>query len=457
MHIAKVICVAVLIWSLPLRGADSPRNIVLMIGDDHGLELGCYGHPVVKTPSLDRLAAEGTRFTHAFAAVSSCSPSRSTIYTGTYVHANGMYGLAHADHNFHSYEKMQSLPSVLRAAGYRTAVIGKLHVQPESTYPFEQLPCPGGARNVIKMAEQVRSFLEKADKQPFLLVVGFVDPHRAKKGFGNDAAYPGVSEVKYDPAQMVIPPFLPDTPEVRSELAEYCQSVSRMDQGVGAMLAAIEETGHKTDTMVVYLSDNGIPFPGGKTTLYEPGIHLPLLVSTPTQSRRGGTCDAMVSWVDVAPTLLEWAGASAPKTMAGRSFLRILGDQSPPGWDRVFASHVCHEVTMYYPVRMLRTRQYKYIYNVTHSLEYPFASDLWESATWQAVLRRGDQQYGQRTVEALLHRPKEELYDLLSDPQETHNLAGDSAHSDVVNDLRRQLKEFQESTSDPWLVKYKHE
>lgn len=455
--IARICVLSIALFATAARAADTPRNIVLMIGDDHGLELGCYGHPVIKTPGLDRLAAEGTRFTNGFAAVSSCSPSRSTIYTGTYNHTNGMYGLAHADHNFHSYEKLPSLPAALQAAGYRTAIIGKLHVQPESVYPFEQLPCPGGPRNVIKMAEQVSKFLADPGPKPFLLVVGFTDPHRAKKGFDNDGKYPGVKKVEYDPAQMVIPPFLPDTPEARSELAEYCQSVSRMDQGVGAILDAIDRTGHKSDTMVIYLSDNGIPWPGAKTTLYESGIHLPLLVSSPAQSKRGAVCNAMVSWVDVAPTILEWAGVKPPKTMMGKSFLGVLDEENPTGWDQVFASHTFHEITMYYPVRMVRTRQYKYLLNLAHELEYPLAGDLWNSDTWQAVLRRGDTRYGQRTVDALLHRPKEELYDLQADPNEIHNLAGDPAHAEVLANLRSQLRDWQKRTSDPWHIKYEHE
>lgn len=455
-----IACLA-MAWACPIssQAAEAgPRNIVLMIGDDHGMEAGCYGHPVIKTPSLDRLAGEGTRFTAAFSVVSSCSPSRATLFSGTYNHANGMYGLAHATHNFASYPNMESVATALRGAGYRTALVGKYHVRPENVYPFERLRSPGGGRNVMRMAEAARKFMAEADK-PFLLVVGFTDPHRgaAGKGFGNDREYPGVQEVTYDPADMVIPPFLPDTPEVRAELADYCQSVSRMDQGVGAVMDAVEQTGHRNDTMVIYLSDNGIAFPGAKTTLYDPGIHLPLLVSAPTQSNRGGACHAMVSFVDVAPTILEWAGVEPPKTMAGRSFLGILDQENPSGWDRVFASHQFHEVTMYYPVRMIRTRQYKYLLNLAHPLEYPLASDLWGSQTWQGVLRRGDTRCGQRTVEALLHRPREELYDLQADPHETRNLADDPAHAETLADLRKQLREWQEQTKDPWTIKYVHE
>ncbi|MBI4581877.1 MAG: sulfatase, partial [Planctomycetes bacterium] len=345
-----------------VAAAPGPRNIVLMIGDDHGLEVGCYGHPVIRTPSLDRLAALGTRFANGFAAVSSCSASRSTIYTGLYTHANGQYGLAHADHNFASFDRTPSLPTLLGKAGYRTAVLGKLHVKPESVYPFEVWAPGTNPRSTVKMAEAARKFLADAGPKPFLLVVGFTDPHRAGgRGFANEGDYPGVHPARYEPARMVLPPFLPDAPEVRAELAEYCQSVSRMDQGIGAVLTAIEETGHKNDTLVIYLSDNGIPFPGAKTTLYEPGIHLPLLISSPAQAQRGSVCNAMVSWIDIAPTILEWAGVQPTKAMTGRSVLPILDQQDPAGWDTVFASHTFHEVTMYYPVRMVRTRRYKYL------------------------------------------------------------------------------------------------
>ena len=451
----RVVCLGLLATCAAAQAA--PRNVVLMIGDDHGLQLGCYGHPVIKTPSLDRLAAAGTRFTSAFACVSSCSPSRSTLYTGLYNHASGQYGLAHADHNFSSLPGVQSLPRLLQTAGYRTAIIGKVHVRPKEAYPFEELPCPGGPRSVMRMAGEVRNFLSDPGSKPFLLVVGFTDPHRAAHGFDNEKPYPDVRPVTYVPAQMPVPAFLPDTPETRAELADFGQSIGRLDQGIGAVLDAIDQTQHKADTLVIYLSDNGIPWPGSKTTLYEPGIHLPLLISSPDQTRRAGVCDAMVSWIDIAPTILDWAGVKPVKAMTGRSVLPILDQEKPADWDLVFASHTFHEVTMYYPMRMLRTRRYKYILNLAHQLEYPLASDLWGSLTWQGVLRRGDKQYGQRSVDALLHRPREELYDLETDPQEVHNLAGDADRAELLADLRRQLQQWQKRTADPWSIKYTHE
>lgn len=440
----------------PLMAA-AQRNIVLMIGDDHGLELGCYGHPVIKTPSMDRLAASGTRFTYGFAAVSSCSPSRSVLYTGMYNHTNGQYGLAHAVHNFASFPSVVSMPALLRKAGYRTALIGKHHVRPEENYPFDMLPCPGGPRNVIAMAETARKFFGNIGETPFLLVMGYTDPHRDATDFANKGTYRGVKEVHYDPADIIVPPFLADAIETRQDLAQYCQSVSRLDQGIGAMLDAIEQTGHADDTLVIYVSDNGIPFPGAKTTLYDPGVNLPCLIRSPAQKQRGVVNHAMISWVDIAPTILDWAGVALAKDTAGRSVLPILDETDPAGWDTIFGSHTFHEVTMYYPMRMIRTRKYKYILNLAHELEYPIAGDLWNGLTWQSSLRRGDTQFGCRTVDALLHHPKEELYDLDADPNETRNLAGDPAHADVLADLRTRLRAWQEKTKDPWVIKYQHE
>lgn len=446
-----------LLAALAASASAAPRNVVLIIGDDHGLQVGCYGDPVIKTPSLDRLASRGTRFANAFAAVSSCSPSRSVILSGMFNHANGMYGLNHADHHFQSFDNVRSVTAILKEAGYRTGIVGKYHVGPPQVYPFdEQLPTPGGHRNVAAMAESAQRFMAAAGGKPFFLLVGFADPHRAKSGFDNDGRHPGVERVRYDPKTLRMPPWLPDNDDARADFADYCESISRMDQGVGKVVDAVRATGRDGDTLIIYVSDNGPPFPGAKTTLYEPGIHLPLIVAAP--GRRAGVVNqAMTSFVDLAPTILDWAGLEPAKAMSGRSLLPIIDEENPSGWDVVYGSHTFHEVTMYYPMRMIRTRQYKYILNVAHPLEYPFASDLWESRTWQGVLKRGDTRYGRRTVTALLHRPTEELYDLRSDPDEAVNLAADPKCADVLKEFRDRLRKWQKQTSDPWLIKYEHE
>ena len=441
--------------ALPTVAAE-PKNIVVLIADDLGLQLGCYGDKTAKTPNLDRLAAEGTRFSHAFASVASCSASRGTLLTGMPTHMCGQFGHAHAEHNIHSFRKVKGLPALLAAAGYRSGVIAKLHVQPKEVYPFD-VEIPGNGRNPVQIAEQARKFIAECGDKPFYLHVGFTDPHRAAKGFANQAKYPpSVPSVKFDPKSIAVPPFLPDTPECRAELAEFYESTARLDHGVGLMLQVLQETRKLDNTLVIFLSDNGIPFPGAKTTLYDPGVHLPLIVKKPGQ-KSGVTCDAMISWTDIVPTILDWAGVKAPANLPGRSILPVLEQEKTTGWDEIYSSHQFHEITMYYPMRMVRTRTHKYILNLAHPLEYPSASDLWASPTWQGVIKRGDKMYGQRTVEAYLHRPREEMYDLTSDPHEVKNLANDSAQAKMLEELRAKLKAWQQKTNDPWISKYRYE
>jgi N-sulfoglucosamine sulfohydrolase len=438
--------------------ADAPRkNVVLLIADDLGMQLGCYGDRAFQTPNIDALAKAGTRFTHGFASVSSCSPSRATMLTGLPTHQNGQYGLAHATHNFYTFRNVQSLPKLLGDAGYRTAVLAKLHVQPKEVYPWtEEIPA-GGGRNVDAIARAAKKFIQAGGDKPFFLHVGYTDPHRAAKGFANDKNDPNAPAVKYDPKDVTVPYHLSDQPEVRAELAEFYESVSRLDRGVGLMLEVLKETGNADNTLIIFLSDNGIPFPGAKTTLYDAGVHLPLIVKSPAQTKAGAVCDAMASWTDLAPTILDWAGVKTPKEMRGRSLLPVLDVEKTKGWDVVYGSHQFHEVTMYYPMRMVRTRKHKYILNLAHLLPYPFASDLYNSDSWQGALKRGDKMLGSRNREAFEHRPKEELYDLTADPNELKNLADDPKSAVVVKDLRARLRSWQEATKDPWLVKYTYE
>jgi N-sulfoglucosamine sulfohydrolase len=458
-----------IVVSRPLTAAG--RNVVLIVADDHGRDAGCYQNPVLKTPHLDRLAREGTRFDFAFCTTASCSPSRSVILTGLQNHANGQYGLQHAYHKFSTKPAVRSLPVLLKAAGYRTARIGKLHVEPDEVYRFDTV-LEANARNGVAMANACRELIAQKSEQPFFLYFCPADAHRSGNvreesperpdAFGN-RRYPGVEEVCYEPKDVLVPPFLPDSPECRAELAEYYQSVSRLDQGVGRLLGVLEECGRLEDTLVVYLSDNGAPFPGAKTTLYEPGVRLPLLVRSPDAKKRGVVSRAMVTWADITPTVLDFAGAltaggpAAAGRFHGRSFLAVIEEENPAGWDEVYASHTFHEVTMYYPMRSVRDRRFKCILNIASGLSFPFASDLHGSATWQGVLRRGNAAYGKRSVEAYHRRPQFELYDLEADPHEVHNLAGSPEHAEVFAALQAKLRAWQERTGDPWVVKYRHE
>lgn len=447
-----------------------PRcNVVLMVSDDHGREaLGCYGNPVVGTPNLDALAAEGTRFSNAFCTSASCTASRSAILTGLHNHANGAYGHTHGVHHFSCFDWVKSLPVFLKEAGYRTGRVGKKHYAPERVFPFDFNPEERyWDRDDLALAEESRTFIE--GKEPFFLYWCSFDPHRNGKTvednpckpdrFGNpEQSFSGDEERTYSEEKVIVPPFLSNTPEARAELAQYYQSVSRLDRGVGRLIDILKEEGKYENTVIIYISDNGSAFPGSKTTLYDPGMRLPCIVRAP--GTKGGVVnDGLISWVDITPTILDFAGAlSEDATFHGQSFRRLVGSDSANGWRRqIYASHTFHEITNYYPMRVIRTERYKFIWNIAWRLPFPFASDLWESATWSAVRRDRPEQFGARTVEAFLHRPRFELYDLKADPNETVNLARNPELQPLVQEFCEKIKQFQKETNDPWRHKWEYE
>ncbi|MBI3282155.1 MAG: sulfatase [Acidobacteria bacterium] len=332
-----------------------PHNILLLIADDLGLHTGAYGDRTAVMPNLDRLAREGVRFTSAFCTTASCSASRSVILTGLHNHANGHYGHAHSVHNLHLLPHVRPLPDLLKDAGYRTGVIGKMHVNPVERFRWD-LNAQENDRDVLSMAERARRFIAASAGRPWYLHVGYGDPHRAASGFAN-RDYTGVKRTRFNPAKVPVPSFLPDNEPTRREIAEYYEASNRLDQGIGMMLELLRETGQLANTLILFLSDNGMAFPNAKTNVYDAGLHLPLVMRSPAQSRRGLVNNAMVSWVDLLPTALDWAGAKPPDyPVHGRSFLPVLEQENPSGWDQVYFSHTFHEITMYYPMRGTRTR-----------------------------------------------------------------------------------------------------
>jgi N-sulfoglucosamine sulfohydrolase len=442
-------------------------NLVLIVADDHGLDGGCFGTSVPATPSLDALARDGVRFTQAFCTTASCAASRSVLLTGLHNHANGTYGHVHGRHHFACFDDVLSLPVLLKRGGYRTGRAGKYHHAPERVFAFDTV-IPAAGRDDVRLSENCRAFI--APDEPFFLYWCSMNPHRDGRllashpcrpdRFGNpEADFAGDRETPYDDAHIQVPPYLPDSPEARAEWAQYCQSVSRLDRGVGRLLRILEEAGKLDNTLIVYLSDNGAAFPGAKTTLYEPGMNLPCIVRAPGPRRAHRTCDGLVSWCDVTPTFLDAAGLyEGPAAFHGDSFLRILEEEHPLAWrQEVYAAHTFHEITNYYPMRVVRTQRYKFIWNIASPLTYSFASDLWASATWQGAVRNRLADYGQRSVDAYLHRPRFELYDLHADPGETTNLAARPEHAARVEHFCARLKDFQERTHDPWLHKWDYE
>jgi N-sulfoglucosamine sulfohydrolase len=485
----KSLSSAVMLFGLSASLAAEPRrNVVLIVADDLGQQAGCYGDKLARTPHLDRLAAEGTRFTRAYCTTASCSASRSVILTGLYNHAIGHYGHSHGYNHFSTYESVKTLPVILSEAGYRTCSIGKTHVAPEYVYRFDAYRNEGtqGSRNTVRMAANAKEWIASG-KEPFFLYFCPTDPHRGggSGGFANlpaDDHYPGVKPVRYRPEEISVPAWLPENEEVRRELAEYYEAVARLDQGLGALFAALKDTGHWDDTLILFLSDNGPPFPGAKTTLYDPGARLPLIVRHPDAEQRGLVTDARVTWADLAPTILDYCGVkpkpaaavrpgenigraqteksakkSQPYRFHGRSFLAAVDKGHAAEFDEIFLSHTFHEITMYYPMRAVLKGKYKYIFNIAHALPYPFASDLHGSPTWQGVLRRSDKYYGKRTVDAYLHRARHELYDLEADPHELRNLAEDPQHAAALRELQQKLQDWQKRTNDPWELKWRYE
>jgi N-sulfoglucosamine sulfohydrolase len=468
---------------------ESP-NVVLIVSDDHGThDLGCYGNPVIHTPNLDKLADKGIRFTNAYCTSASSSASRSVILTGLYNHGNGHYGHQHRFHNFKAFDNLKSLPVLLeKEAGYKTARIGKYHVAPEKVFHFQEV-LDERSSNPVAMADACLPFIKRNKDNPFFLYYCTSDPHRGggvvesnpykpDRFHNKDQGYQGVEPVTFHPDSVIVPYYLPDNEATRAELAQYYQSVARFDQGVGQLIKHLQETGTYKNTLIIYISDNGIAFPGAKTNVYQPGVKLPCIIKNPGGENKGTVSDALINWADLAPTILDFAGAleASEKRIRneyeankdrwdnthvpgfhGKSFKEILETGKSSGWDTTYASHTFHEVTMYYPMRTIITRKYKLIWNIAYPLPYPHAKDLWESATWQYALKNKNVTFGGKSTEYMTYRPEFELYDLETDPEESYNLAGKDKYQDILENFKEKIKDFQENTQDPWAIKWKHD
>ncbi|PIK56590.1 hypothetical protein BSL78_06511 [Apostichopus japonicus] len=461
------------------------RNVLVIIADDAGFETQVYNNTVCKTPNLNALAAKSLIFKHAYTSVSSCSPSRSAILTGLPEHQNGMYGLHNTYHHFESFDEVQSLSKILNNSNIRTGLIGKKHVGPESVYPFEfeysgeDYSILQVGRNITKMKELTQKFFQTQDERPFFLYIGFHDPHRCGhthpeygafcEKFGNGEAgmgtMPDWKPVLYDPKDVIVPYFVPDTPIVREELSAQYTTISRLDQGIGLVLKELEAAGYSDNTLILYSSDNGIPFPYGRTNAYEPSTMEPLLVSSPlTTDRNGQTTEAFASLVDIVPTVLDWFNVSYPsyhifgKTkdveLTGKSLLPLLHEEPTEGFDRAFMSQDLHEITMFYPMRALRTRTMRLIHNLNFRMPFPIDQDFYISGTFQDILNRtreGQPLHWFSNLQKYYNRPEWELFDLKEDPQETRNVAMEEQYSVILKDMKLQLLNWQNVTSDPFI------
>ncbi|NND97547.1 MAG: sulfatase [Pirellulaceae bacterium] len=457
MNQRVLVCIALsIMWGSFTQAA---RNVVLLISDNQNKDdCGCYGNRVIQTPNIDRLAKQGIKFADAFATTASCGPSRAVIYSGLQTHSNGQYGHGHGIHTFRLAPKVQTVFSLLGQNGYHTALLGKRHTTPDEAYPFTFDKAVNG-RDVDGIAKLAAEFIQQAGDEPFCLTVGFSDPHptsRDRPGWGAIPKYSAGGLAEYSPDEVIVPDYLPDRPEVREGLAGYYQQISQLDHGVGMILDALDASGKGDDTLVIFTSDHGSSEPGAMGNHYEPGIQVPMIVRCPTAEKPSTTSPALVTLADITPTILDWTGTQPPKyPLHGRSFLPILTGDETQGWDDVYLSHVCHEVTMYYPMRSYRDRRHKLIWNVAWRSEYPLPIDTLNRATWTEAIRRGEPTMGRRTIEKFLFRDQIELYDLQNDPHEIVNLADDPSHADLRRDLTNKLMAWLQRTNDPWLERHR--
>ncbi len=424
-------------------------NILVILADDWSYpHAGTYGDVVVRTPAFDRIAREGVLFTHAFAASPSCTPSRASLLTGRAVHqlaeGGNLWGFLPA--------RFETYPDRLEAAGYFIGYTRK-------GWGPGNFKAGGRARNPAgPQFASFAEFLEQAPKgRPFCFWFGSTDPHRPyEQGAGARA---GLSA-----ADVEVPPFLPDTPEVRGDILDYYARVERLDREAGEVIQALEAAGQLDRTLVVFTSDNGMPFPRAKANLYDGGTRVPLAIRFPGRVTPGRTLTDLVVLTDLAPTLLEAAGATPIAGMTGRSLLPLLAGKQQRGRDRAFLERERHAQVrrgdLSYPSRAVRTKEFLYIRNLRPDRwpagdpERYFAvgdfGDIDGGPAKDLLLsRRSDPAIALFVALATAKRPAEELYDLKADPAQLRNVAADPKYATARVRLRRALDVWMRDTADP--------
>jgi N-sulfoglucosamine sulfohydrolase len=429
---AGCVLASLLVAGLVTEAAGARPHLVVFFSDDHGwLDSAVAGATDVRTPHMRRLADDGVVFTQAFVASPSCAPSRAAMLSGLMPARNG----AEANHTY-TRDDVKTLPAYLRELGYEVAAFGKVaHGRDAGRHGFDR----HDRRHAVGVVAEYLAGRDAA--KPLCLLVGTHQPH-----------VPWPENDGYDPAQVRLPPTHVDTPATRQFRAQYYADVTIADTELGEIYDLVRRE-LPENTLFVYTSDHGAQWPFGKWNLYDAGIRVPLIAAWPGVIRPGTQSDALVSWVDLLPTLIELAGGQPPADLDGRSFARALKDPAVPHRDVIFATHSGDGRMNVYPIRGLRTRQYKYILNLRpqarHTTHIDLARDrdgLKYWTEWAASAKRDPQAAAK--VERYYARPREELYDVTADPHEQVNLAERPEHRARLADFRGQLEAWMESQGD---------
>ena len=421
-------------------GAESPPHIVVFLADDLGWsDCSPYGGKDVPTPNMARLAADGMTFTHAFVASPSCAPSRAALLTGLDPMRNGAM-LNHARPR----ADIKKWPAYFRDLGYEVVSFGKVaHYAQVTDYGFDHAShFKYHEDNCVEAA--VKWLASRKSAKPLCLLVGTNWPH-----------VPWPKESKIDPAALKLPPTLVDTKETRQGRARYLAAVANADRDLGLVYDGARKHLGK-EALFLFTSDHGSQFPFGKWNAYDAGVRTPLIVAWPDRVKSGTTTKAIASWIDILPTCLEVAGGKPPDSLSGRSFLAVLRGQRSEHRDKVFITHSGDGDMNRYPLRAVRTRDWKYIRSLDPDAEHHThvdkaakgdGRDYWDSwvekakvdSTAAAIVRRYHK------------RPAEELYDLNSDPWELKNLAADENHADRLKSQRADLDAWMKDQKDEGL------
>ena len=421
---------------------DKP-NVLVFIADDSGKDFGCYGNTVVQTPHIDKLRASGLLIRNAFVTTPQSSPSRIAMMTGMYGHTLGVEDLGTPIE-----PGTRMIPSYIKENGYYTGAMLKTHWGDVGTKQFDFY---FNGRNDIysepymtsgnKFFKKYEEFLDRAADKPFFLWCAFIDPHRPYREPHTEAVHKA--------SDVAVPPYCVDGEATRQDFADYYDEIHRLDQHVGFMLEELERRGLRENTVVIFLSDNGLPFIRGKAFLYDKGIETPMIVSWPGHVKAGSEhSSGLVSTIDMAPTILDLCGVSVPSQMYGKSLKPLFLNPDLPGRSEIYAERNYHDNEDY--MRCIRTEKYKLIYNA-----YPYqlpgiSADMNKSGTWWDLMaaKKNGQLTEAQSRFFVFPRPSIELYDLEADPLELNNLAYDGNYVEVVRDLLSKLRKWQKDTQD---------